>query len=278
MKGLKDKVALITGAGKKNGIGFGIAERLAQEGVHVVITDLVAPPQQDQPVTYGSLEAMQGIASELQAEYGIRALALEMDVSSSSSVADTMTAVKTQFGGLDFLFNNAGTVFGAATPIHQYDEDAWVKTCDVNLHGVFRVSKAAVALMEGRDGAAIVNVASRAGKSPAPLNGAYAVSKAGVIMVTKVMAVELGPEKIRVNAICPGFIKTDLQQGNIALKAHLWGIEMPEAEQRMCESVPLRRMGEIQEAADLCAYLVSGDSSYLTGQAINIGGGLLTEL
>ena len=96
-------------------------------------------------------------------------------------------------------------------------------------------------------------------------------------MVTRVMALELGPENIRVNAVCPGFIKTDLQEGNIALKAHLWEIEVEEAERRMSESVPLRRMGEIQEAADLCVYLASGNSSYITGQAVNIGGGLLTE-
>ncbi len=275
--GLKGKVALITGAGKKNGIGFGIAERLAAEGVNVVISDLVVPPRQDQPVTYGSLEEMQKIAGELKSTYGVQALAVGMDVASTESVDIAMSTVKKEFGGLDFLFNNAGTVFGAATPIHQYDEECWIRTFDVNLHGVFRVSKAAVALMQGRVGAAIVNIASKAGKSPAPLNGAYAASKAGVIMVTRVMALELGPENIRVNAVCPGFIKTDLQEGNIALKAHLWEIEVEAAERRMSESVPLRRMGEIQEAADLCVYLASGNSSYITGQAINIGGGLLTE-
>ena len=165
---------------------------------------------------------------------------------------------------------------GAGTMVHQYDEAAWIKTVDVNLHGVFRVSKAAVALMSGKPGA-IVNVASKAGKSPAPFNGAYAASKAGVISVTRVMALELGSENIRVNAICPGFIKTDLQEGNIALKAHFWGIGVEEAEKRMSDSVPLKRMGNIEEVADLCAYLVSEHSSYITGQALNIGGGILTE-
>ena len=165
---------------------------------------------------------------------------------------------------------------GAGTMVHEYDETAWIKTVDVNLHGVFRVSKAAVALMSGKPGA-IVNVASKAGKSPAPLNGAYAASKAGVISITKVMALELGPENIRVNAICPGFIKTDLQEGNIALKAFIWEISTEEAEKRMSDSVPLKRMGSIEEVADLCAYLVSEHSSYITGQALNIGGGVLTE-
>jgi NAD(P)-dependent dehydrogenase (short-subunit alcohol dehydrogenase family) len=274
--GLKGKVALITGSGKKNGIGFGIAERLAAEGVDVVISDLVAPPQQDQPITYGSLEAMREIAGELQASHGVQALAVEMDVTSTESIDAAMSLVSRELGRLDFLFNNAGTVFGALQPIHRYDETSWIRTFDVNLHGVFRVSKAAVALMQGRGGA-IVNIASKAGKSPAPLNGAYAASKAGVIMLTKVMAVELGRENIRVNAVCPGLIRTDLQKGNIALKAHVWGIDVDQAEERLNDSVPMGRMGDIGEVADLCVYLVSDNASYMTGQAINIGGGLLTE-
>ena len=274
--GLKGKVALITGAGKRNGIGFGIAQRLAAAGVDVVISDLVVPPRQDLPITYGSLEEMKGLAGELQASHGVQVLAVGMDVTNTESIDEAMSLVSRQFGGLDFVFNNAGTVFGAPQPIHRYDETSWIRTFDVNLHGVYRVSKAAVALMQGRAGA-IVNIASKAGKSPAPLNGAYAASKAGVIMVTRVMALELGRENIRVNAVCPGLIKTDLQKGNIALKAHVWGIEVDEAEKRLNDSVPLGRMGEIGEVADACVYLVSEKASYITGQAINVGGGLLTE-
>ncbi|MBT4262840.1 MAG: SDR family oxidoreductase [Deltaproteobacteria bacterium] len=275
-KGLKGKVALITGAGKRNGIGFGIAERLASAGVNIVISDLVAPQQDTEHVTFGTLEVMQELVEDLKNKYPIEAIALGMDVTSTESVDAAMAKVKKQCGRLDFLFNNAGTAMGAGTMVHEYDETAWIKTVDVNLHGVFRVSKAAVALMSGKPGA-IVNVASKAGKSPAPLNGAYAASKAGVISITKVMALELGPENIRVNAICPGFIKTDLQEGNIALKAFIWEISTEEAEKRMSDSVPLKRMGSIEEVADLCAYLVSEHSSYITGQALNIGGGVLTE-
>ncbi len=274
---MKGKTALITGSGKRNGIGFGIAERLASQGVNVVISDLVITQKAEEYVTFGTMEGMQELVAELEKNYSIQAAAVRMDVSDTESINAAMKMIEEKYGRLDYLFNNAGTAFGAGTMVHEYDEAAWIKTVDVNFHGVFRVSKAAVKLMKGSPGA-IVNVASKAGKSPAPLNGAYAASKAAVVMLTKVMALELGPENIRVNAICPGFIKTELQEGNIALKAMLWEIEVPEAEKRMSDMVPLKRMGSIQEVADLCVYLVSERSSYITGQALNIGGGLLTEV
>jgi NAD(P)-dependent dehydrogenase (short-subunit alcohol dehydrogenase family) len=125
---------------------------------------------------------------------------------------------------------------------------------------------------------AIVNVASRAGKTPAKLNGAYSVSKAGVIMMTKVMAQELAEKNIRVNAICPGIIMTDLQVGNIFLKAVVFETSVDEAEEQLKSTIPLSRIGTIDEVADLAAYLMSNQSSYITGQAINVGGGILMEL
>lgn len=276
MNRYKDKTALITGAGKRNGIGFGIASKLAAGGANIVLTDLASTPDKVSPVKLGSLEEMQSLASELASEYGVEALALPMDVADMDSIEKAMGEVKEKFGRLDYLFNNAGTAVGAPQATHKYDEGAWIKTIDINLHGVFRVSKAAVEIMQGGPGS-IVNIASKAGKSPAPLNGAYAASKAGVIMVTKVMAMELAKENIRVNAVCPGLIMTDLQVGNIALKAHFFETSVEEAEKRMCESVPLGRMGTIDEVADLCSFLASDESSYITGQAINIGGGLLME-
>jgi len=273
----KGKTALITGAGKQTGIGFGIARKMAQSGANVVITDLDGPPDKDALFKYGSISEMTVITQTLTADYGVDVLALQMDVTKPDSIDAGLASVRERFGRLDFLFNNAGTALGAPQSIHQYDEAAWLKTMDVNLHGVFRVSKAAVPLMAGRPGA-IVNIASKAGKSPAKLNGAYSVSKAGVIMLTKVMAQELAPEGIRVNAVCPGLVMTDLQEGNIALKAIVMGITVEESEKKMAESVPLGRFGQIDEVADLCAYLVSDQSSYVTGQAINIGGGLLMEI
>ncbi|MBU2551113.1 MAG: SDR family oxidoreductase [Proteobacteria bacterium] len=273
----RGRTALITGAGKFTGIGYGIAAGMAALGANVVLTDLDRPPEGDSFIKFGSLDEMGRIVERLEADHGIEALALGMDVTRTDSVEAAMAAVRERFGRLDFLFNNAGGAPGAPSPVHEYDETGWLKTFDINVHGVYRVCKAAVPLMKGR-ASAIVNIASRAGKTPARLNGAYSASKAAVIMVTKVMAQELAEEGIRVNAVCPGLIKTDLQEGNLALKAIVFSTSVEEAENRMTGMVPLGRMGTIDEVADLCAYLVSSRSSYITGQAINIGGGMLMEL
>jgi NAD(P)-dependent dehydrogenase (short-subunit alcohol dehydrogenase family) len=273
----KGKTILITGAGKDTGIGFGMARKMASCGANLVLTDLGSPLVENSPISFGSLDNLARIADDLGREYGVQTLALEMDVTRTDSVETAMKAVKAKFGGLNFLFNNAGTAIGAPNTVHLYDEDAWLKTLDVNLNGVFRVSKAAVPLMHTPP-LAIVNVASRAGKTPAKFNGAYSVSKAGVIMITKVMAQELAEKNIRVNAVCPGLIMTDLQVGNIALKSIVFNTTVEEAEEQLKRTVPLNRIGTIDEVADVAAYLMSGQSSYVTGQALNVGGGILMEL
>ncbi len=264
MTNLAQKTALVTGAANPTGIGHGIAAKLAATGTNVVMTDIASA-------------GLKAAAEDLSDEYGVDVVAAQLDVTDTASIAQAMALVEQRFGALDALFNNAAAVFGAPTPIHEYDEADWNRTLDVTLNGTIRVSQAAVPLMAGRQ-SAIVNVSSRAGKRPAELNGAYSVAKAGIIMATKVMAVELAPLGIRVNAICPGLINTDLQVLNVALKAYVMGVNEEEARQQLIDSVPLARMGTVAEVADLCAYLVSEQSSYLTGQAINIGGGLLTEL
>jgi NAD(P)-dependent dehydrogenase (short-subunit alcohol dehydrogenase family) len=186
-------------------------------------------------------------------------------------------AVKAQFERVDLLFNNAGAVFGAPNQVHDYEEDAWIKTIDINLHGVFRVSKAVTPMMLGQTGA-IVNMASKAGKSPPLWNPAYAVAKAGVVMLTKVMARDLASQGIRVNAICPGLIMTDLQQLRIQTEADVFGMSYDDAKKRLEKTVPMERLGDPKEVADLAVYLASEQSSYITGQALNIGGGIMMEI
>jgi NAD(P)-dependent dehydrogenase (short-subunit alcohol dehydrogenase family) len=185
--------------------------------------------------------------------------------------------VKEKFEFVDALFNNAGASFGSPSPVYTYNEEAWMKTIDVNLHGTFRVSRAVLPLMT-RKPAAIVNIASRAGKTPPLANGAYAVAKAGVVMLTKVMALELARQDIRVNAICPGIIMTDLQVYRFEMEAKFLKQTFEDRKKAWSNDIPQARMGAPSDVADLAAYLVSIESGYITGQAINVDGGLLMAL
>ena len=274
---LKGKTALITGSGKRSGIGYAIADKLAASGSNVIIADLGGAPKETPGVRPGTVDEMESIASSLKKNYGIQTLAVELDVMRTDSINRMMDTIKAQFKSVELLFNNAGAVFGAPNQVHGYDEDAWIKTVDINLHGVFRVSKAVIPMMLGRTGA-IVNVASKAGKSPPLWNPAYAVAKAGVIMLTKVMARDLASQDIRVNAICPGLIMTDLQQLRIQTEADVFGMSYDEAKDKLAKTVPMERLGDPQEVADLAVYLASKQSSYITGQAVNIGGGIMMEV
>ncbi len=273
---LRGKVALITGSGKRTGIGFAIAEVLASCGAHVIIADLGREGDRSSPVRTGAREEMEEIAAELARRFGITTAAVEVDVTSNPSIARMVERVREVFGHVDILCNNAGTSFGVPSAAHTYDEEAWMKTIEVNLHSVFRVTRAVLPLMEGRKGA-VVNTASRAGKVPPLFNGAYAVAKAGVIMLTKVMAKELASTGIRFNAICPGQISTDLEKWRFGLEAEFLGSTPEEREREMCKTIPLGRIGTPREVANLVAFLVSEQSSYLTGQAINVTGGQLME-
>ncbi|MEW5721867.1 MAG: SDR family NAD(P)-dependent oxidoreductase [Thermodesulfobacteriota bacterium] len=274
---LKGQAVLITGAGKRTGIGYAIAEKMAACGADVVITDLGGTPRPDSEVATGTAREMREIADDLAGRFAIRTLALEMDVCDRESIRRAVAKVREAFGRLDVLVNNAGASFGVPNAVHTYDEAAWLKTMDVNLHGVFRVSQAFAPWLIATKGR-IVNVASRAGKVPPLFNGAYAVAKAGVIMLTKVMAKELAGLGVRVNAVCPGQIMTDLQTWRFGLEARFLGGTPEERERAMCATIPLGRIGSPAEAAALVAFLASNESSYMTGQAINVTGGQLMEL
>ncbi len=277
MTDLKGKTALVTGAGKKTGMGYAMARKLASFGTNVIIADLGGAAPAGAQVATGTTADMQEIAESLGREFGVRTMAVPVDVSSTESVAAMAEAVKGKFDHVDILCNNAGASFGVPAAVHTYDEAAWMRTVDINLHGVFRVSRAMLPLMLGKP-ASIVNNASRAGKFPPVMNGAYAVAKAGVIMLTKVMAKELAGAGVRVNAICPGQIMTDLERWRFGLEAKVFQTTAEEREKEMCKTIPLGRIGTPEEVANLTAFLASEASSYMTGQAINVTGGQLMEL
>ena len=274
---LKGQTALVTGAGKKSGIGYAIARKLAESGCNVIVADLGEKGDGEQQVRTGTTAEMEAIVQELGTEFGVKMLAVSMDVADNGSVEKMATAIGEEFDAVHVLCNNAGASFGVPNTVQNYAEEAWMKTIDINLHGVFRVSRAVLPMMMA-NGGVIINTASRAGKVPPLFNGAYAVAKAGVIMLTKVMAKELAGNNIRVNAICPGQIMTDLEKWRFGLEAQFFNSTVEEREAEMCQSIPLNRIGKPEEVGDLVAFLASDASSYLTGKAVNITGGQLMEL
>ncbi len=274
---LKGKTALVTGSGKKTGIGYAIAEKLAANGCNVIIADLGKPPVAGESLKSATSEEMETIAAELAKTYGVKTLAVTVDVSDNLAIGVMVETIKGTFDHVDILCNNAGASFGVPNSVLGYDEAAWMKTIDINLFSVFRISRAIIPLMMGKP-ASIINTASRAGKVPPLFNSAYAVAKAGAIMLTKTMAKELGGNGIRVNAICPGQIATDLEKWRFGLEASFFGTTVEHQEKEMCKTIPLGYIGPPSEVGDLVAYLASDASKYITGQAINVDGGQCMEL
>ena len=271
MYDMSGKIALVTGSGKKTGIGFAIAKRLSDEGAKVIISDVCKDIGVTDYARIGDFEELEKLASEIGGH------ALVLDVSNQKTIDDAASKIKAEFGHLDYLVNNAG---GAPSPQYlQYvDIEMWKKTLDINLNGTLLVTRGMIPLLQGREGAAIVNTASRAGKKPRDFAGAYCTAKSGVIMITKVFALELAGLGIRVNAICPGQVDTDLERWSWELESKILQKDVDKIIDEEKKSIPLGRIGTPEEIAALVAFLLSDEARYITGQAINIDGGQLLEI
>jgi len=160
---LKGKTAIVTGSGKKTGIGYGIAEKLASCGCNVIIADLGKAPSPEAALKTATSEEMDLICSGLSGKYGVKTLAVAVDVTDSAAIDRMVQSVKEHFDHVDILCNNAGASFGVPNTVLSYDEKDWIRTVDVNLFSAFRISRAVIPLMMGKP-AAIINTASRAGK------------------------------------------------------------------------------------------------------------------
>jgi len=242
---LLDRVALVTGAGR--GIGLAVARRLAQDGADIVVADLDG-------------DSAEAAASEVRRP-GRKALAVRMDVSSSTEVADGVTRARAVCGRVDILVNSAG-ILGPFLPVWETPDEAWDRLIAVHLRGTFLCCKAVVPGMIAQRWGRIVNLASLGGKEGFPLDAAYSAAKAGVIAFTKSLAKEVAPYNIRVNAVAPTVIETDLVRG-------IPPDEMAEKLRR----IPLGRFGKPEEVAALVKFLVSDESSFITGQCSDISGG-----
>ena len=254
---LKDRIALITGGGR--GIGRAIALAFAKEGAQVA-------------VAARSLDQVEKVAKELADQFSINALAISCDVSKVESVEQMFARVSERFGRApDIMVNNAGIAESA--PLIKTDDDHWHRHLEINLSGTFYCTRAALPQMIDRGWGRVINVASIAGKTGGPYIAAYSASKHGVLGLTRSVALEVATKGITVNAICPGYVDTEMTTRgieNITKKTRLTADEAMDSIKKMS---PQNRIVEPEEVAALALLLASEDGRGITGQAINVDGG-----
>lgn len=251
------QVGVVTGAAQ--GIGRAVAEELSAGGMLVVGADVQA-------------ERLQAVAAELSAS-GRRMEAAPLDVTDSAAVDALFAAVAERHGRLDALVTAAG-VAQAHAPITELDDQAWSRVLDVNLTGVFRCCRAAGAIMRRARAGSIVNIASINGLRAAPLLAAYNATKAAVASLTETAAIDLANDNVRVNAVAPGPIRTELNQAMMARRASLLGVPQAQLEERIAAAVPLGRWGEPRDVAAAVAFLCSPAAAWITGEVLRVSGGL----
>lgn len=248
MKLLQGKNTLVTGASK--GIGRAIAIRFAEEGANVAFTYL------------SSVEQGQALEQEL-ASKGVKAKGYRSDASDFAQADALINSVVADFGSLDVLVNNAGITMDNL--LLRMTEEAWDKIMNVNLKSCFNTVKAAVKPMMKQKGGSIINMTSVVGIKGNAGQSNYAASKAGIIGFTKSIALELGSRGIRSNAIAPGFIETEMTAKLDEKVVQSWR-----------DAIPLKRGGRPEDVANACVFLGSDLSSYISGQTLQVDGGMLT--
>jgi 3-oxoacyl-[acyl-carrier protein] reductase len=242
---LEGKVALVTGAGQ--GIGEAIARSLASHGAQVVYADM-------------NIDTAKASAAKSP-----RAIPMLMDVTKPNEVEAGIARIQKECGRLDILVNNAGINSGKEfrVNIDKFSPEQWDRVVKVDLTGVFLVSRAASQVMVAQKAGRIVNIASVLGVVPARLQCAFTAAKAGVVNLSKTMAIELAPDNILVNCVCPGTMEN----------VYVPGSPLKDFQQRILSHVPLARPGTFADVAHAVAFLVAPESSYITGQTLCVDGG-----
>ena len=253
---LDDKVAVVTGSSR--GLGEGIARRLAAEGAAVICADVL-----DASAVAGSLPA---------APSGAAPKAVHLDVTDAGQVDEVMGAIAQDYGRIDILANNAGVAQPIAEVIDT-SEEVIDRVFAVNIRGVINCSRAAAHIMKETNWGRIINTASQTGKVAWPGWGIYSVSKFAVVGLTQVMALELAPYNITVNAICPGTMFTDMTKTGFGMAADMAGRERDDLLADHIATIPMKRLGTGDDIGAMAAFLASDDAKFTTGASLNLTGG-----
>ena len=278
MYNLTGKVALVTGAGGKNGIGRAIATRLAKEGADVAVNDITEHPY---AADQSDWQGLPDVVREIEA-MGQRAISVVADVADAAQVKEMVDQTVAHFGKIDILVNNAGTIAGKdRVPVVDLAEEDWDRVQRVNVKGVFLCSQAVARhLIAQGTGGKIINMSSVTGKRGSARFAAYSASKFAVIGFTQSLASELAPHQVNVNAICPGLVDTERF-------GHLASVLMPQnlsADEQLAEyarrseaAVPIGRLAEGADVAKMAAFLASDEAAYLSGVSITVSGGTVMD-
>jgi NAD(P)-dependent dehydrogenase (short-subunit alcohol dehydrogenase family) len=270
---LKDKVALVTGAGRRKGLGEAIARRLAAEGCKVVITDIGYAKGKEMPESaVGTQSEMESVAADIRA-MGADCYAMALDVLEETQIKAVVADTAKRFGGIDILVNNAGIGY-LMKPIIELSAAEWDAVLGVNLRGAFLCTKyvAEHMIKQGRGGR-IVNIASQAAKSGFPFAAAYCASKHGLVGLTRVSAIEFGKHGITANAICPNHVTTGLGAWQNEYFSEALGLTMEQYMNAMKSRIPVGRPGLPTDTAAACAWLCSDQAVYVNGESMNVSGG-----
>jgi 3-oxoacyl-[acyl-carrier protein] reductase len=254
---LDGQIAVVTGAAQ--GLGLGIANQLAQDGACVVIADIQMAKAQN------AAKELRGMNLEVDAAY--------LDITDSAAVNEFFIEIVARYGRIDILINNAGTG-QTVTPIVDLSDLEWGRVLNVNLTGTFYCCRAAATIMQQQESGCIVNIASINGQNPGTHVVSYNVSKAGVIMLTKTLSLEMAAYGVRVNAVCPGPVYTDFNVSIMKQRSEKLHITEREMIERIRTAIPMGRWGEPNDIAQGVAFLCSHEASWITGEVLRISGGL----
>ena len=281
MAGLEGGVALITGAGGMRGVGRATALKLASLGADVAVTDVRREPENLPPQEVREeWRSVDSVAQEVVA-LGRRCLPLYCDLGDAGQIEDMVGRVADHFGRLDILVNNARAIIGRdKVPVTDLPNEVWAQFLSINTTAVFLCTKlAGREMVKGGRGGRIVNIASNAAKQASAMGAAYSASKFAVLGLTQASALDLAPHNITVNAVCPGPIDSGRLSYWERARAEETGVTLEELRAQIVEEAgirtPLGRVADPQDIANMVAFLVSEDASFITGQAYNVNGGLL---